>query len=631
MINPELSHRIARVSEIMMNNGMTFENKRKLYKILNKINSFDNLPDVYKSMILRAEDDIQKQNSNDFLKAAVQSAFEIALKSGSSSIKLNWNCKDSEKNGTGPGSCKEAFRQVLNYKCEFNGTDWRCPDSVSNDTSNEVHNGKHNTLKGSLTNINDIKKPYLEASGKLFEEWGSGPMLEWDPDNIPDKSDPLYSEYKIEEEKYSKLLKQYESERKKVEELAPPIHNGALWQYHRNSYAFNKPEEMKTEKEKRDTKLLEETLNVVETKLPIVLWRGEHKDKWDQLARSKNLETDEFVSLTEERGIAEQFKDSKGTHLIRWELPPKSHAFPIWNQVGNLENVHEREWVLNKGSKIEVTGKFGNILNVKVIPDNTKQNSIKLNYKCPENSHGPGFSCGGEGPEENEYTPEEHKKALEAEQFVKSKFSSEIEVGDCHFLDVSPSIPIYTKHFRAYIDINPDKLDNPKDMAKLSALDNAEKLCTKYKLDLGEIHLVENRKHGIVGASDPLSDRIIISIGNDMLKDPEKVKQIAIIEEKMGIPYSTIDNNKSFDKVLNDVLVHEVAHNLLLEYEYDNNDFYKMSDKPISVYAMTNPHESFAENFVAKQNGQSLDDYNEQYIANVMTWSKNKKEPEDDE
>ncbi len=71
MINPELSHRIARVSEIMMNNGMTFENKRKLYKILNKINSFDNLPDVYKSMILRAEDDIQKQNSNDFLKAAV--------------------------------------------------------------------------------------------------------------------------------------------------------------------------------------------------------------------------------------------------------------------------------------------------------------------------------------------------------------------------------------------------------------------------------------------------------------------------------------------------------------------------------------------------------------------------------
>ena len=108
MINPELSHRIARVSEIMMNNGMTFENKRKLYKILNKINSFDNLPDVYKSMILRAEDDIQKQNSNDFLKAAVQSAFEIALKTDVSKIKFNWNCKDSEKNGTGPGSCKDA-------------------------------------------------------------------------------------------------------------------------------------------------------------------------------------------------------------------------------------------------------------------------------------------------------------------------------------------------------------------------------------------------------------------------------------------------------------------------------------------------------------------------------------------
>ena len=140
MINPELSHRIARVSEIMMNNGMTFENKRKLYKILNKINSFDNLPDVYKSMILRAEDDIQKQNSNDFLKAAVQSAFEIALKTDISKIKFNWNCKDSEKNGTGPGSCKDSSES--NTKSKVNKNPKSSPKPVKVGTYAKIYANK---------------------------------------------------------------------------------------------------------------------------------------------------------------------------------------------------------------------------------------------------------------------------------------------------------------------------------------------------------------------------------------------------------------------------------------------------------------------------------------------------------
>jgi len=47
----------------------------------------------------------QKQNSNDFLKAAVQSAFESALKTDVSKIKFNANCPKSEKVGSGPGSC----------------------------------------------------------------------------------------------------------------------------------------------------------------------------------------------------------------------------------------------------------------------------------------------------------------------------------------------------------------------------------------------------------------------------------------------------------------------------------------------------------------------------------------------
>ena len=62
MINPKLSRRIAKVSETMMKNGMTFEDKRELYKILNKTESFDNLPDKFRNMILDAESSIQKLN-----------------------------------------------------------------------------------------------------------------------------------------------------------------------------------------------------------------------------------------------------------------------------------------------------------------------------------------------------------------------------------------------------------------------------------------------------------------------------------------------------------------------------------------------------------------------------------------
>ena len=42
---------------------------------------------------------------NEFLKSMIQKAFESALRSGATKIKFNANCPESEKVGSGPGSC----------------------------------------------------------------------------------------------------------------------------------------------------------------------------------------------------------------------------------------------------------------------------------------------------------------------------------------------------------------------------------------------------------------------------------------------------------------------------------------------------------------------------------------------
>ena len=187
-------------------------------------------------------------------------------------------------------------------------------------------------------NIKD-KDQYDILQQTIIEQYGSGPEPGYDSDEDISKYESLLSGL-------SKLQH---------------IHEDALLAYNYNSVDIKSP---KNANDKKLNQKLSETLNSVTTKQEIVLWRGASTQEYNKLLESSNDILDNFTSLTQSKNIAEQFGKGK---LIKYILPKGSHAMPTWHLVG-VESPNEREWVLNKNTKLIVTDVKDSTITVKVEP-----------------------------------------------------------------------------------------------------------------------------------------------------------------------------------------------------------------------------------------------------------------------